>query len=143
MRFDDVLTRVQEEGGEYVDVFRAEGSDFASIVALNPDPKRLKVEYRFYLDGLFYVEVFYSDFYQSSPFSSFLLPKMTEYGRPYEEYATVDELGNIILHAKWDTEDSLIELISHPGGNYSLFLSSQLTLIQLEESRKTEERLAY
>ena len=143
MNVDTVLARLREEGVEQLVSYRPENSDFASVVDLNPDEYHFKIEYRFYNDRLFHVEVYYSDYYKSNSFNQFLLEKMTEYGRPYEQYATVDELGKVILHAKWDTEDSLIELVGRPEGRFSLFIDSWMTLIQLEEARKTEERLAY
>lgn len=143
MSVDEVLSRLREDGVQSPEVFRPENSDFVSVVALNPDSKRFKIEYRFYNDMLFHIEVFYSDLFKITTFNAFLLSKMSEYGRPYEQYATVDEMGNVILHAKWDTEESLIKLVSRPNGFYSLFISSQLTLIQLEEARKSEERLTF
>ena len=143
MSQDQVLSRLKEEGVQSPEVFQPEDSDFASIMALNPDDKRYKIEYRLYNDMLFHIEVFYSDFFKNTTFNAFLLTKMSEYGRPYEQFATVDEMGNVVLHAKWDTEESLIELVSRPNGYYSLFISSQLTLIQLEEARKSEERLVF
>lgn len=143
MSLDDVQSRLKEDGVESPLVYRPENSDFTSMVALNPDPKRYKIEYRFYNERLFHIEVFYSDFFKNTTFNAFLLSKMSEYGRPYEQYATVDEMGVVTLHAKWDTEESLIELVSRPEGFYSMFISSQLTLIQLEEARKSEERLTY
>ena len=143
MTVEQVLARLAEDGVKEPEMFRPEESDITSVVALNPDSKRYKIEYRFYDNRLFHIEVFYSDFFKNNTFNAFLLTKMSEYGRPYEQYATVDEMGSVILHAKWDTEESLIELVSRPNGFYSLFISSQLTLIQLEEARKTEERLTY
>ena len=143
MSVEQVLARLAEDGMQSPEMFRPEDSDFTSVVALNPDSKRYKIEYRFYDNRLFHIEVFYSDYFKTNTFNAFLLTKMSEYGRPYEQYATVDEMGSVIFHAKWDTEESLIELVSRPNGFYSLFVSSQLTLIQLEEARKTEERLTY
>ena len=143
MGVGEVLSHLREDGVQSPEAFSPENSDFTSVVALNPDQKRFKVEYRFYNDMLFHIEVFYSDFLKNTTFNAFLLSKMSEYGRPYEQYATVDEMGNVILHAKWDTEESLIELVSRPNGIYSLFISSQLTLIRLEDARKSEERLTF
>jgi len=143
MGVDEVLSHLREDGVQSPESFSPENSDFTSVVALNPDPKRFKIEYRFYNDMLFHIEVFYSDFLKNTTFNAFLLSKMSEYGRPYEQYATVDEMGKVILHAKWDTEESLIELVSRPNGFYSLFISSQLTLIRLEDARKSEERLTF
>jgi len=143
MSMDQVLSNLKEQGVRSPEVFQPENTNFASVVALNPDEKRYKIEYRFYNDRLFHIEVFYSDVFKNITFNAFLLTKMTEYGRPYEQYATVDEMGNVILHAKWDTEESLIELVSRPNGYYSLYIDSQLTLIQLGEERKSEERLMY
>jgi hypothetical protein len=141
MPLDQVMATLKTEGQKELEVYSPDSSTFISVVSLNPDEKRYKVEYRFYNKSLFHVEVFYSAFFKNNSFNAFLLDKMREYGRPYEQYATVDEMGRVILHAKWDTEDSLIELLSRPNGLYALFLDSQATLIQLEEARKTEERL--
>ena len=143
MTLQQVLDHLGQDGVADTVVFRPANTDFVSVVALNPDTKRFKIEYRFYNNTLFHIEVFYSDEYRNNSFNAFLLSMMTEYGRPYEQYATVDEMGYVILHVKWDTEDSLIELVGHPNGRYSLFLDNQLVLIQLEEVRKSEERLAF
>ena len=115
--------------------------EFVSLVALNPNPERNKIEYRFYNDQLFHIEVYYSDFYVNESFVSFLLNLMSQYGKPYEISTKVDELGNVNLHVRWDTDVSMIEMVSRPNGQYSLFLDYQLALIQLEQLRKSEERL--
>jgi len=138
----DVLAHLAQDGVSDTVYYKpTTDSDFSSVVALNPDPERYKIEYRFYNDKLFHAEVFYSDAFKSNTFNSFLLSMMTKYGRPYEQYASVDEAGNVILHVKWDTEDSLIELVARPRGVYSVFIDSQVTLIQLEEARKALDRL--
>ncbi|HUU27291.1 MAG TPA: hypothetical protein VM123_05725 [archaeon] len=141
MNIDEVKGLLQQDGVKAVEEYAPENSDFASVAVLNPDQERFKVEYQFYNKNLFHVEVYYSDYYKTSSFNAFMAPLMGKYGRPYEQSATVDELGKIILHAKWDTEDSLIELVSYPNGHYALFISSQTTLIQLMDLRKTQERL--
>ncbi len=143
MNLEQVLSGLKQEGVQEIQTYSPEGKNFTCLVALNPDNLRYKVEYRFYANELFHVEIFYSDFYRTTAFNAFLLDRMREYGRPYEQYATVDELGNVILHAKWDTEQTLVELVAHPNGRYSLFLDRQLTIIQLEEQRKAQERLQY
>ncbi len=142
MTGEQVRQHLDQEGQREIISYSPPGTELTILTVLNPDDRRFKVEYRFHAGGLFYVEVYYSDFYRNQSFNQFLLNMMQEYGRPYEESATVDELGKVVLHAKWDTEASLIELVSRPNGRFSLHLSSQLTMIQLEEARKTEERLS-
>ncbi len=143
MNTEQVMAGLKQEGVQDIQSFSPEGRNITSIVALNPDNLRFKVEYRFYNNELFHVEIFYSSYYRTTSFNAFLLDRMREYGRPYEQYATVDEMGNVILHAKWDTEQTLVELVAYPNGRYSLFLDRQLTIIQLEEQRKAQERLQY
>jgi len=143
MTLQQVLEHLGQEGATDTVIYQPATTEFISVVALNPDPKRFKIEYRFYNNALFHIEIFYSDFYKNNAFNAFLLSKMSEYGRPYEQFATVDDMGDVILHAKWDTEESLIELVGRPDGHFSLFLDSQVVLIQLEEARKAEERLTY
>ena len=138
----DVLAHLAKDGVSDTVYYKPNAdSQFSSVVALNPDPERFKIEYRFYNDKLFHAEVYYSDTYKSNTFNSFLLSMMTKYGRPYEQFAAIDEAGNVILHVKWDTEDSLIELVARPKGVYSVFIDAQVTLIQLEEARKAQDRL--
>jgi len=101
------------EGVQDTVVFRSPANpEFVSLVALNPNPERNKVEYRFYNDQLFHIEVYYSDFYANESFVSFLLNLMSEYGKPYEISTKVDELGNVNLHVRWDTDVSMIEMVS-------------------------------
>lgn len=138
----DVLARLAKDGVSDTVYYKPKpDSEFSSVVALNPDPERYKIEYRFYNDKLFHAEVYYSDTFKSNTFNSFLLSMMTKYGRPYEQYGSIDEAGNVIMHVKWDTEDSLIELVARPKGVYSVFIDSQVTLIQLEEARKAQDHL--
>lgn len=140
----DVKTRLASEGvRDTVSFSPPDNPEFISLVSLNPDSMRYKVEYRFYENKLFHIEVYYSDYFQNNSFSAFLLSKMSEYGRPYDLNVRVDELGNVNLYAKWDTEDSMIELLSKPEGKYALFLDYQLVLYQLEEKRRNEERLTF
>lgn len=144
MTLQEVMNRLGNEGVSDTVAFRPpQNPEFVSLVALNPDPKRYKVEYRFYNNKLFHLEVYYSDYFEGNSFNAFLLSKMTEYGRPYDINIRVDELGNVNLFAKWDTEESMIELVSRPNGRYSLFLDHQLVLFQLEEARKREEQLTF
>ncbi len=141
MSLQDVTARLGEEGVTDTAVYKPpENPEFVSVVALNPDEERYKVEYRFYNEKLFHIEVYYSDHFENHSFNSFLLDKMSEYGRPYDMNVRVDELGNVILNTKWDTENSLIELVSRPNHRYSLFLDNQIVLYQLGEARKMEER---
>ncbi|MEA2063242.1 MAG: hypothetical protein U9P14_06070 [Gemmatimonadota bacterium] len=117
-------------------------TEFISLVYLNPDIRRVKVEYRFFRGRLFHVEVYYSSAeHKNMGYSAFLLNIMRRYGKPYEEYSSVNELGDIIMHVKWDTEHSLIELVSRPHGHYSLFIRSQGIGYELEEVRKDAEQM--
>jgi hypothetical protein len=142
MTLQAVLDRLGQQGVRDTVVFRPEDNpEFVSVTSLNPDPQRYKVEYRFYNDELFHIEVFYSDRFENNSFNSFLLSKMSDYGKPFEVSVRVNELGQVILYAKWDTEESLIELVGKPGGRFSLFLDRQITLYQLEAERKQEERI--
>ncbi|MBN2289095.1 MAG: hypothetical protein JXQ83_07145 [Candidatus Glassbacteria bacterium] len=150
MDVDTVLAMLRKEIGERavegyaaIETYSPPDSAFTNVVALNPDEKRLKVEYRFYKDRLFHVEVYYSSYYREKVFNTFLFEMMRVFGKPYEIYPSVDEMGNIILHVKWDTEDSLIEMISKPNGFYSMFLRSQQIIYTLEEVRKSAERITY
>jgi hypothetical protein len=144
MSTQEVMTRLGNEGVADTAAYKPpRNPDFVSLVALNPDEKRYKVEYRFFKEKLFHIEVYYSDYFENNSFNSFLLSKMSEYGRPYDMNVRVDELGNVILNTKWDTESSLIELVSRPNGRYSLFLDNQIVLYQLGEARKSEERLTF
>lgn len=144
MSVQEVSTRLGDEGVADTAVYAPpQNPEFVSVVALNPDEKRYKVEYRFYDGRLFHIEVYYSDYFENNSFNSFLLSKMSKYGRPYDMNVKVDEMGNVILNTKWDTENSLIELVSRPNGRYSLFLDHQIVLYQLGEARKSEERLAF
>ncbi len=144
MSLQEVMTRLGNEGVSDTVVFQPpKKPEFTSLVALNPDEMRFKVEYRFLNNRLFHIEVYYSDYFENNSFNAFLLSKMSEYGRPYDINVRVNELGDVILNAKWDTEESLIELVSRPNGRYSLFLDHQMVLYQLEEARKSEERLMF
>jgi hypothetical protein len=142
MSVNDVTTRLGEESVSDTVIFRSPvNPEFTSVVALNPNRERNKVEYRFYNNQLFHIEVYYSDFYANESYVSFLLNLMSEYGKPYEISTKVDEMGNVNLHVRWDTEISMIEMVSRPNGQYSLFLDYQMALIELEKLRKSEERL--
>jgi hypothetical protein len=144
MSIRDVMARLASEGVADTAAYSSpRNPKFVSLVALNPDEKRYKVEYRFFEQRLFHIEVYYSDYFENNSFNAFLLSKMSEYGRPYDMNVRVDDLGNVILNTKWDTENSLIELVSRPNGRYSLFLDHQIVLYQLGEARKSEERLAF
>ncbi len=144
MSLQEVMTRLGNEGVADTAVYAPpRNREFVSLVALNPDEKRYKVEYRFFDEKLFHIEVYYSDYFENNSFNAFLLSKMSEYGRPYDMNVKVDELGNVILNTKWDTENSLIELVSRPNGRYSLFLDHQIVLYQLGEARKSMERLTF
>jgi hypothetical protein len=143
MNFDEVTQHLKDDGVRDIEIYKPEKPDFTNIVALNPDSKKYKVEYRFYNNSLFYVEVYYSDLYRTTPFSAFFGDLMEVYGNPYDKYTTVDELGQVIFHVRWDTEDSLIEFVSRPRGYFSLSLSSQVTIIKLEVLRRTEEKTAF
>lgn len=143
MPLEEVTARLRTEGVREIQAFSPAGRNFSTVVAVNPDNLRYKVEYRFHNNELFHVQVFYSGQYRNTSFNAFLLDRMREYGRPYEQYARVDEMGNVILHAKWDTETTLIELVSYPSGRYQLYLDRQLTIIQLENQRKEQERLQF
>jgi len=141
MSVDTVLVGLRMEGISEVERYSPPDSDFANLVVLMPDEKRLKVEYRFYKNRLFHVEIYYSSYYQETVFNTFLFDMMRHFGKPYEITPSVDELGKVILHVKWDREDSLIELVSKPNGYYSLFLRNQEIIYQLEEARKSSERI--
>ena len=141
MSMEQVTTGLTQNGQSVSDRYQSPNGDFTNLVVLRPDEMRLKVEYRFFKEKLFHVEIYYSQYYRNTSFESFLYQNVKRYGRPYEQYAEVDELGNIIIHVKWDTEDTLIELISRPNGQYSVFLRSQEIIIQLEEARKAAERI--
>jgi hypothetical protein len=139
---NELEDRIQD-GYSALEKYSPPDSDFTNVVMLNPDEKRLKVEYRFYKNRLFHVEVYYSSYYRETVFNTFLFERMCDFGKPYEISPTVDELGSVILHVKWDTEKSLIELVSKPNGYYSLYLQSQQVIYQLEEVRKSAERITY
>ena len=121
-----------------VEQYTPPDSDFTDLVVLNPDNRHLKVEYRFYKDRLFYIEVYYAS--PSKEFDALLMRMMRRYGKQYEQYASANELGNIVINVAWDTDGSLIELVSRSNGYYSLSFRSQEIIYELEEVRKKAER---
>ncbi|MFC1537623.1 hypothetical protein ACFL4P_02225 [Gemmatimonadota bacterium] len=150
MTVDTVLLELRRELGDRIqegysalESYSPPDSAFTNVVMLNPDKTRLKVEYRFFKNSLFHVEVYYSSYFKEKVFNTFLFDMMCLFGKPYEISPTVNELGNVILHVKWDTEKSLIELVSKPNGYYSLYLQSQQVVYRLEEARKSAERITY
>lgn len=132
------LGSLSDKTDAVVEQYTPPDSDFTNLVVLNPDNRHLKVEYRFYRDRLFYIEVYYA--LESKEFDALLMRMMRRYGKQYEQYASADELGNIVINVSWDTDGSLIELVSRPNGRYSISFRSQELIYELEEVRKKAER---
>ncbi len=132
------LGSLSDKTDAVVEQYTPPDSAFTNLVVLNPDNRHLKVEYRFYRDRLFYIDVYYA--LESKEFDALLMRMMRRYGKQYEQYASADELGNIVINVSWDTDGSLIELVSRPNGRYSISFRSQEIIYELEEVRKKAER---